>query len=180
MIRGDKVLLRALERSDVERCHRWFNDPAVVEYLPATYPVSMAQEQAIIERQTASSDDLYLAIEAENGQHIGSTGLHRINRRCLNAELRIAIGEKEYWGKGYGTDAVKALSAFGFDQMNLHKVYLYVFDFNLRGIACYRRCGFRQEGAWREHHYYGGKYCDVLTMGLLRAEFEQLRQTGQG
>jgi RimJ/RimL family protein N-acetyltransferase len=84
------------------------------------------------------------------------------------------IGEKEYWSKGYGTDAIRTLMRFAFERMNLNRVELSTFDFNERAQACYRKCGFVEEGRRREDRYIDGEYHDLIVMGILRYEWEAL------
>ena len=81
------------------------------------------------------------------------------------------IGEKAYWSKGYGSDAVATLVRFGFEEMNLNRIELRVFDFNERAQASYRKCGFVEEGRMRQSHYADGAYCDVVVMSVLRDEW---------
>ena len=94
-----------------------------------------------------------------------------VSERNHNAELGIVIGEKEYWSQGYGTDAIKTLLRYCFDELNYHKVYLRVYDFNTRGIRCYEKCGFRIEGRLRQHMFRHGAWHDEIVMGVLRDEF---------
>jgi RimJ/RimL family protein N-acetyltransferase len=90
------------------------------------------------------------------------------------ARLGVMIGEKEYWSKGYGTDAMLTFLRFGFDEMNLNRIDLTVFDGNERAKACYRKCGFVEEGRLRQDRYSRGAYSDTLIMGILRDEFYAL------
>ena len=91
--------------------------------------------------------------------------------------MGIVIGEKEYWSKGYGTDTVRALLRFAFEQMNLNRVELGTFDFNERAQACYRKCGFVEEGRRREDRFIDGRYHDLVIMGILRREWEAASHT---
>lgn len=122
---------------------------------------------------TAKDRRRVFAIETKDGQHIGNIEL-RINwvHRC--AELGIPIGEKDYWGKGYGTDTVKTLLRFAFELLNLHRVYLQVAEFNTRGIRCYEKCGFVHEGRTRQGRFINGRYWDTLHMGILRDEWNSI------
>ena len=113
-----------------------------------------------------------LAIETAEGVHIGNVGLHRIDWKNRNAEPGIAIGEKEYWNRGYGTDAIRTLLGLAFREMNLHRVFLRVDADNARGIRCYEKAGFRQEGTLREAVFKAGIYHDQYVMSILRSEFE--------
>jgi RimJ/RimL family protein N-acetyltransferase len=90
------------------------------------------------------------------------------------AGLGIIIGEKEYWSKGYGSDAIVTLLRFAFHEMNLHRVQLSVHDGNDRAKACYRKCGFVEEGRLRQDRFARGRYIDTLIMGVLRDEFRAL------
>ena len=112
------------------------------------------------------------AIETEKGVHIGNIGLHEIDYKDGKATLGIMIGEKGCWDQGYGTDAVRALLRFAFQELNLHRVSLEVFDFNERAIRCYEKCGFRKEGVLRESVFRSGRYQNEILMSILRQEFE--------
>ena len=114
-----------------------------------------------------------LVMETKEGVYLGQISLHKIDWKNSNAELGIVIGNKEYWGKGYGTEAIKILLQHAFNQMNLYKIYLQVFEFNQRGIRCYEKCGFTKEGKLRKNHFYKAKYYDVILMGILKDEFEK-------
>ena len=87
------------------------------------------------------------------------------------------IGDHDYWSHGYGTDAITTLLRYAFDEMNLHRVWLEVLDDNTRGIACYRKCGFVEEGRKRQDRYRSGSYHDTLVMGVLEDEFRALHAT---
>jgi RimJ/RimL family protein N-acetyltransferase len=180
MLEGRRVRLRALDRADAERAHRWINDGQVREFLYGVrYPVSMEDEERWLEGSTSSSfGRVVLAIETREGVHIGNVELRGVSAEDRRGELGILIGEKDYWGKGYGTDAIVTLLRFAFEVMNLHRVWLTTGQDNPRAIACYRRCGFREEGRLRQDRYLGGRYWDTIVMGVLREEFEAAHPPG--
>ena len=171
MILGHKTRLRAIEREDLLTFVRWFNDPEVRRYLEMYLPMSKAQEEAWFEAYLKDDTSRNFAIETEKGELIGNIGLRDLDWKNRLASLGFVIAEKEYWGGGYGTDAVTALVDFAFNEMNLHRIYLSVFEFNDRAIRCYEKCGFRQEGRAREALFRDGKYHDHLLMAILRQEF---------
>jgi RimJ/RimL family protein N-acetyltransferase len=113
-----------------------------------------------------------LAIETSDGLHIGSLGLHAINWKDRCAELGIVIGDKAYWGQGYGTDAIQTLLSLAFGEMNLHCVVLRVDADNARAIRCYEKSGFQQEGISRHAVFREGTYHDQYVMSVLESEFE--------
>ncbi len=175
MLEGRLTRLRALEQSDVERAYTWVNDREVTQFLLLRYPMSRAQEERYLAEaaeQGNSYADVRLAIETKDGVHIGMCGLHRGSPEDRHASLGIMVGDKSYWSNGYGSDAVMTLLGFAFDQMNLNKVELGVFEFNERAIACYRKCGFAEEGRRREHYFQAGRYWDIIDMSILRREYE--------
>jgi len=181
MLEGELVRLRALEPGDLERCYRWMNDPEVTRFIETgRYPLSMAYEREWLEGATRNRSGFFnvlLAIETKDGVHIGNAGLHGSSEEHRRAHLGIMIGEKEYWSKGYGADTVRTLLRFAFEQMNLNRVELGTFDFNERAQACYRKCGFVEEGRRREDRYIDGEYHDLLMMGILRREWERASES---
>ena len=180
MLEGKLVRLRAIEPGDLEACYRWMNDREVTHFLAMKYPMSYADEQGYIERVSSSNfaRGVSLAIETKDGgAHIGNLSLEDPHSEHRTAALGIAIGEKDYWANGYGTDAIVTLLRFGFHEMNLNRVSLHVFEFNERAQACYKKCGFQVEGRLRENYYAQGRYWDVVVMGILRDEFEALHGT---
>jgi RimJ/RimL family protein N-acetyltransferase len=168
---GKKIRLRAIERSDIPTFVRWFNDPEVTQYLETYMPLSQAQEERWFEAQLEQRDRFIFGVETLDGKLIGNLGLIDIDWKNSHALLGIVLGEKEYWGQGYGTDAITTLLGFAFKQMNLHRVHLPTYEYNKRAIRCYEKCGFTLEGRMRQAHFHDGQYYDELVMGILREEF---------
>ncbi len=176
MLVGKNVRLRALEREDLPNCVRWLNDREVTEFLLQRFPLSKAREEKWFDSQAETSPESgqVFALDALVGDqwvHIGNTGLHEIDPVVREAEFGIFIGEKSFWNKGLGTEAVKLTLKHGFDDLNLNRIYLAVFEPNLRGIACYKSVGFVQEGLLRQADYKNGRYINTLIMSILRSEW---------
>ena len=178
MLEGELVRLRAQEPEDLERNLRWINDAEVRQFLlQARYPISRPEEEKWMEANRGSSFEyVRLAIETKEGQHIGNIGLGPASPEHRRAPLGIMIGEKDCWGRGYGTDAIRALLRFAFREMNLNRVWLTTGENNPRALACYRKCGFREEGRLRQDRYLEGRYWDTILMGILREDFEALEE----
>jgi RimJ/RimL family protein N-acetyltransferase len=175
MLEGTNVRLRAYEMSDLDRVYKWVNDLEVTQFLSITYPLSRRDEESWLrERKANNIANAAFAIETMDGVHIGNISLQEIRAEDSVATLGIMIGEKDYWSSGFGTDAIVTLLRFAFEEMGLHRVSLHVNDFNARGIACYRKCGFQEEARLRDNAYIHGRYWDVLAMGILRDEFTAL------
>lgn len=171
MIEGEKTRLRAIEREDIPTFVRWLNDQEVRRYLEMYLPISRAEEEEWFEHHLRDNSTRVLAIETKEGVQIGNISIDELDWKNRSARLGIVIGEKEHWGRGYGTDAVISLLEFIFNEMNLHRIYLSVFDFNERAIRCYEKCGFRREGEARESLFRDGEYHTSLLMAVLREDF---------
>jgi diamine N-acetyltransferase len=175
MILGERVRLRAIERADIPTFVRWFNDPEVRQYLSMYLPMSTLSEERWFEQaERDGPHDYGFAVEApiEGGWvHIGNVGLHKVDWKNRVAEFGIALGEKAYWSQGYGTDAARTILRFAFQEMNLHRVYLHVFDYNPRAQRCYEKAGFQREGILREALFHEGQYHDIVVMGALAQEW---------
>ncbi len=175
-MQGKLVRLRAYEKSDADALFRWFSDEDVTRWLgPPNFP-SRAHQERFIELASASSADAkYFAIETLEGKLVGDCGLRFIDWKNRKAEFFITIGEKEFWGKGLGSDALRIVMRLAFDKMNLNRLWLSVLVDNPRAVRCYEKCGFVREGLLRQESYVDGKYRDVLLMALLREDYDRTR-----
>lgn len=178
MLRGEKVLLRAIAREDLSRQNEFNNDlefeilgggdppePQSLERLQARFAEDLAKGQR---------DGPSFAIEAD-GLYIGDCGLFHIDEAARTCELGIGIGDERYRGRGYGHDALRLLLDYAFRIRNFHRVWLSVNGDNERAIRAYRAVGFVEEGRLRQHAWSNGRYIDLVCMGVLRDEWEQRR-----
>jgi RimJ/RimL family protein N-acetyltransferase len=166
---GKLVKLRGLENADVDALLRWHSDEEVTDFLgPFDYPVTRASEERYVALASTTDFQRAFIIETFDAVAIGECGLRGFNWKSRNCELFITIGDKTYWGKGYGADAVRILTRLAFDKLNLHRMWLTVLSTNRRAIRCYEKCGFVSEGVYKEGSYVAGRYVDVVTMGLIR------------
>ena len=176
MLKGEKVLLRAVQREDLPLLCA-FNNDLELELAGGgdpPLPQSLARLQAEFDERTAKGgrDGAAFAIEAA-GQLIGQCALfsfHEMNQTC---ELGIGIGEKTFWGRGYGSETIRLLLDWAFRLRNVRKVWLTTQSNNERGLLCYRACGFVEEGRLRAHVWSAGEYVDLLYMGILRDEWQK-------
>jgi RimJ/RimL family protein N-acetyltransferase len=107
---------------------------------------------------------------------IGFVGLDGIRWSHGDSYVGIGLGEREYWGKGYGTDAMRLVLRYAFDELNLHRVSLAVFEYNPRAIRSYEKAGFVVEGRSRQFLNRDGRRWDLIYMGILREEWEKARE----
>lgn len=170
MIQGERIVLRAIEREDLPNYVQWLNDPTVLEHFGHFLPLSLAPEEQWYEAMLKDSNVRNFAIEFE-GRHVGGAGFNNIDGRNANAEVGLFVGLPELWDRGLGHDVLRTLLRFGFEQMNLHRIYLRVFAKNERAVHLYEKVGFQHEGRWREAEFRHGRYQDIMWMSILREEW---------
>ncbi len=170
---GKRIYLRPLELDDIERCVHWINNEEVNKFLVSgRLPIHKIKEETWIKNLYKDPNNILLAISLkEKDLHIGNTGLHNISWIDRYGILGIMIGEKKFWGKGYGTEATKLMLDYAFNRLNLERVELSVYEFNERAIKCYLKAGFKEEGRLRRRRFKDGRYWDEIVMGILKEEW---------
>ncbi|GGY85794.1 GNAT family N-acetyltransferase [Streptomyces nitrosporeus] len=172
MLTGESVRLRLMDEDDTEAHWRWKHDPDVMRWMDNGYPMTLAQFRAYkAEFPAASYAQIVFGIETLADERlIGLVRLTTDGPEAGGAELDIYIGEKDCWGKGYGTEATRLMCRYGFDTMRLHRVMLWVADANTAAIRAYRKAGFTEEGRARDTVRDGGVWHDSILMGMLEGE----------
>jgi RimJ/RimL family protein N-acetyltransferase len=174
MFKGNRVLLRPMQPEDITRQHEFSQDPELYG-LDCDYPhVSpLERARALYETRTTKPDEntAFFAIEADR-KYIGDYGLMGLHNRYGNLELGIMIGDRAYWGRGYGRECVKLLLDYGFHYLGVRRIVLTTRAKNERAIRCYRACGFVEEGRPRKALWIEGEYVDLVNMSILREEWQ--------
>jgi RimJ/RimL family protein N-acetyltransferase len=174
MLYGKKVILRPIVPEDLPNYVQWLADPDVLRYFGTYLPINLAQEEAWYRHQNEDPTAINFAITYE-GRHIGGTGFQHLNHRERNAEVGLFIGEKSLWDQGLGQDTLVTMVRYGFEQLNLHRIYLRVFAENERGIRAYEKVGFVTEGRFRQAVWRHGCWHDILFMSILYPEWDKHR-----
>jgi RimJ/RimL family protein N-acetyltransferase len=170
MLKGDKVLLRAIERGDLKRLHELARNVDLVVLGDGHWqPESLAAFEKYFDKYLEGEERDWFVIEADS-RVIGRIGLMQSNRRNGCAELFIEIYDPAYLGKGYGREAIDLLLEWAFRLQNYRRIWLKTSAANERAIRCYHAVGFVEEGRLREQLYYDGRYVDSVLMGLLRSD----------
>ncbi|MFI6478212.1 GNAT family N-acetyltransferase [Nonomuraea sp. NPDC050663] len=166
---GELVRLRALEPADAEPMWRWNNDPDVTRWMFRRHPESLAQ----ITRRFAAlpAEPAFFGIEPLGERRlIGSTRLRDLSPADGSAELDLRIGDRDFWGRGYATDAMRVICRHGFDELRLHRIALTVVAANVAAVRVYEKIGFVTEGVRRACFPRDGVWHDMVLMGLLEGE----------
>jgi RimJ/RimL family protein N-acetyltransferase len=174
ILRGEKVRLTAVEKTDLPAFVRWHEDATYTRLLNADPAMPRAEGELgrwLEERQKDKDAFLFAVRTLAADALLGFVEIDGVLWAHQHAWLALGLGERETWGKGYGREALELGLRFAFDELNLHRVQLTVFSYNERAIALYRATGFRHEGTFREHLQRDGRRHDMLLFGLLRHEW---------
>jgi len=178
VVRGEKVALSIISKADFPFFVSWLNDPEVIVYLSMRRVITPEGEEEWYERVRKDPHTRQFSIIAlPEEEIIGVTGLDRIDPYDGSATFGIFLGKKEYWGKGYGTEATSLMLDYAFNCLNLHHVWLIVKDFNKRAIKCYKKVGFKEVGRLREAILQPDGRHDVIVMDILAREFNEINES---
>ena len=182
-LEGERTRLRPPDLSEAPRFLQWVTDTEVRHLIGGTaYPMTLAAEEEWLRSKSDISWDngMFLAIDAIDATdgvegdpvHIGSIELRKLHAEARSGEVGMLIGDRAFWGRGYGTDALRTLCRFAFEELDLRRLQLEVAAYNPRAQRAYEKVGFVVEGCLRQDSYIAGRYYDTFVMGLLRDEFE--------
>lgn len=173
---GVKVALGPFDRKLIPLFSRWDNDFEVSIFsgdplVPKPKDVTEAEYDKYNKERHHDSVD-FIIYDYALMKPIGMIGLRHIYPRSQSAEMGILIGEKDYWSKGFGTEAVRLILDYGFTVLGLHNIMLSTYGYNERSIQAYMHAGFRMVGLRREAHRWGTKRYDEVIMDCIATEFE--------
>ena len=175
VLSGKKTILREKHMSDARDDYRWQSDPELAK-LDATEPLNMSFAVYLldysIELKSLRFKRFPLAIDTADGKHIGNITLYDIDEKRSEAQLGILIGERDYWEKGFGPDAIDTLVDYTFRNTSLARLYLKTLDWNTRAQKAFVKSAFVPCGEMKRRPY------NFLLMELTRERWEQLKRPG--
>jgi RimJ/RimL family protein N-acetyltransferase len=171
ILKGEKIFLRFLSLDDVNKTYlSWLQDDEVMAGL-ATSGYTIENLLEYVSSKINNSTVAFFAVcDNTTGEHIGNVKLDFYDQKANLAELGILIGNKNYWGKGIAYEACKLVIHYGFNEMNLRKIYLAVYESNPAAKKVYEKLGFVIEGTLRKHVVVKGEMQDKYLMGLFKNE----------
>jgi RimJ/RimL family protein N-acetyltransferase len=156
---------------------KWYADPEIARL--ARYqeaPMRNDEIERFFTARVVGPDALAMAIHERSGDRIvGTCAFSQLDGDNGSALYHITIGEKDAWGRGYGTEATRLMLDHAFGTLGLHRIALFVFEFNLRAIRAYERCGFVVEGRSRESIYRDGRWWDEIAMSVIESDWRAMR-----
>jgi len=177
VIRGERVLLRPVEESDVPSIHRWMNQPEIWRNMDYERPFSLDDVREDVRRSREEGVALTIVVD---GHAIGRIGLNQFRRRDRVASLYLYIGEPEFWGNGYARESVRTLLAYAFDRYDLWQVELWSLGDNEKAMHVYEACGFVRDGRLRDRSWKEGRWVDRVVMSVNRDEFAAAQTSSRG
>jgi RimJ/RimL family protein N-acetyltransferase len=170
---GERIYLSPINPDDYVTYTKWFNDKDMVGNLGMfSQMISLSKEKKTVEDMASGNTHHYAIVLQDDDLLIGGISLDSVDHRSRKAELGIFIGEEEYRGRGYGTEAIGLILHYGFLTLNLHNIMLCVHGDNTQGITCYLKNGFKEFGCRRESHFKDGRYVDTIYMDILATEWQ--------
>jgi len=181
MIRGKRIYFRGLEREDLKLMHRWLNDEEIMEWARSkpdhlASMESLEREYELDLRGENPKRRTFIVMAKDEEKPIGFASIRWWRPMATTADIGLVIADKDLRGKGLGAEATMMLLRLAFDQYNMHKVELWTRGDNVAAQNVAKRCGFREEGRFRETVYFNGSYHDGLLFGILRDEYERIKE----
>jgi RimJ/RimL family protein N-acetyltransferase len=180
MWRGEKIILAPVQREYLPKYVEWLNDWEVSKFLAPGIPFSLNIEDETKWFESHHNDDknqIFAILAQPENVLIGNCGLHQLDWKNRGCVFGIVIGDKNYWSKGYGTDAARTLVRFAFEQLGMNRVELEVYAFNPRAIRTYEKAGFKRDGIRRQALYRDGTFHDIYLMSILRQDWNALNKS---
>jgi RimJ/RimL family protein N-acetyltransferase len=172
-LEGRLVVLRRHSPGNISAFRRWYSDKAVARLTRyQDGPMRPEEIERFFEVRVLGRDSLAMAVHVrQTNRLVGTCAFSQLDPDNGSALFHITIGEKDAWGRGYGTEATRLMLRHAFDTLGLHRIALSVFEFNERAIRSYRSCGFVVEGRAREAIWRDGRWWDEITMSVLADEW---------
>lgn len=176
-LKSEKLILEPIEAKELleisQLIAKWVNDEIITYYMfTGQKPQSSEQVANELKKEIEKeSNVLFLIRDIETQKIIGYAGLYDIHLSARKAEFRVLIGEKEFWGKGYGTEVTELLTYYGFDRLNLNRISLGYVAENKGAGKAYEKAGYIYEGTFKQDIYRNSKYYDAIAMAILRDDY---------
>ena len=174
-LKGPRVELRALTETDLTQEYlQWLNDDEVCRNNShAIFPNTEQKMKDYFSRLNNQKEVVLAIIHTESNQHIGNVSLQNINWISRNAEFAILMGNKKFWGNGYGEEAAKLIVEYGFERLNLHRIYCGTLETNKGMKKLTKKLLMKKEGLRRQAMFKNGEFQDIVEYGVLKSEFKK-------
>lgn len=176
ILEGEKLLLRRISLADADATYlSWLNDDEVtrgLETIVKPYTAEMLQRYV---KEIVANENIYMfmVVDKESGKAIGTTKLHNISKKNGTCNIGLMIGDKNFWGKGYGGDIYRTIVRFAFEELHIRKIWEMVHSDNEASLGMFRKMGFGEEGRLKEQVLSDGKFVDNVLLGLFAKDWKK-------
>lgn len=168
-LEGDQVELRTIEEEDIEFLQENINNQEIRKYLTVRKPVNKVQQREFFQEVVSSDQNIHLAI-CSDGEIAGIISLEDEQDDIGAATLGLWIASK-HQKNGYGTEAARLITEYGFNELNYHRISARAYEYNKGSQKIWKKLGFQKEGELREKTFYDGEFGDILIYGVLEHEW---------
>jgi len=171
--KNDKVNLRAIEYVDLKLIQKWRNMPSIQPFVREYREMNMSNIEKWYNSIVNNKEFLFFIIEDLEQTPIGVAGLTYVDFINKHADLHLGLYEKPWGDFTYGTASIKILLDYGFNCLNLNKIYAEIYSIDLAKLDLFKINKFKKDAVLREHYYYNGKYVDSNILSLLKSEYNK-------
>ncbi len=173
MFSGKYILLRSIEESDIIKVSQWNFDIEIAKHFESRFPNNVLEQKKWFDAQINQPNKKKLIIvDKANNTPIGMVGIMKIDHINKNCEVGVTIGDKDYWGKIHGKEALKLTMDYLFFQLNMQTIYITVLEENERSIHFFKKFGFVQNGLLKDMVYKDGKYQSYVWMSVQKNNYQ--------
>jgi RimJ/RimL family protein N-acetyltransferase len=174
MLQGEKVVLRAVEPEDLDVLYEQDSEFELTQLADDEpwFPKTRSAWREEFEEYLKKPEEMAIFVIEADGAVIGSCSLRDFDYTARRCELGIQIGDRDYWGKGYGRDAIRLLARYAFETLGMNRIQLSVRADNERAVRAYEAAGFKREGVLRQWTWHSGAFRDWVQMGLLTSDLQ--------
>ena len=169
ILESDIFYLRKISIDDCDKNYlSWMNDPEINKYLESRFMTHTIDslKDFVTSMNNSENNVLFAIIDKESDNHIGNIKLGNIHPIHKYADIGLIIGDKNYWGRGIATYAIKLVSEFAFDELNLRKVFAGVYENNIGSIRAFEKCGFKKAYIKKDTYFFKGDFIDAFVFEL--------------
>lgn len=174
MIKGDKIGLTAIEENELQTLMDWRNIPDFRKHFREYRELNMSMQKKWFNKINQDNSIYMFSIKRlEDKKLLGCCGLTYIDWKNRNADLSLYIGHNNSYidNNGYAKEASLLLFDYGFKELNLHKIWTEIYEYDDKKINLYEDIGFKEDGRLRDNNYYNGQWWDSIMLSILKNEY---------
>lgn len=169
------IQLRSIEKTDLPLIKNWRNSPKIQPFVREYRELSSIHVENWYNTMILDKQFEFFIIENISNSPIGITGLTYINTINKHADLHLGLYEVPWSDEKYGNEIIKLVLNYGFNYINLNKIYAEIYDNDTNKLKLFKNNGFKTDGILREHYYFEGKYINSHILSHLKSEYENYK-----